>query len=268
MRCTFAFVLLVAPLLLGADAPAPTAPPAPTSRPAGVDPAAWQRMLDIDARAAKVSDLTADFEQQKFTAMLKKPLVSSGVVAVRGANMLWDTRKPEPSMLQIDPREVRIYYPAQETIEVYQVEQKLGQLAASPVPRLAVLREHFTFAPIPVTEMGERDDTAGDRFFALRMTPGDAALREHVEEVRVLLDASRGLIIRLEMRDSDGDRTLISFSNVKTNVGLKEGDLRIAAPTDVTLTRPLAGLEDKGAAGAGAGAGANRGAGNAQEGAK
>ena len=52
--------------------------------------------------------------------------------------------------------------------------------------------------------------------FAVRMTPSDPELREHVETVRVLLDAQRGLIIRLEMRDPDGDRTLISFSNVKS----------------------------------------------------
>ena len=233
---------LILPILLAADAPTtPTTPP--TSRPANVDPAAWQRMLDIDARAGKIEDLTADFEQQKFTAMLKKPLVSSGVVAVRGSAMLWDTRKPESSQLQIDTKEVRIYYPAQRTIEVYQIQQKLGQLAASPLPRLAVLREHFSFEPIPVGEMGEKDDTATENFFAVRMTPIDPELREHVEAVRVLLDAQRGLIIRLEMRDPDGDRTLISFANVKTNVGLKDGDLRIAAPADVKITRPLAAVE-------------------------
>jgi hypothetical protein len=45
------------------------------------------------------------------------------------------------------------------------------------------------------------------------------------------------------MGDSDGDRTLISFSNVKTNVGLADAALRIAAPADVKVTRPLAGLE-------------------------
>ena len=243
-RVAAAFCLLI-PVLLAADAPAPaptSQASSPTSRPANVDPAAWERMLDIDTRAGRVEDLTADFEQQKFTAMLKKPLVSSGVVAVRGSNMLWATRKPEPSMLQIDTKEVRIYYPAQKTIEVYQIQQKLGQLAASPLPRLAVLREHFTFEPIPVAEMGERDDNSG-KFFAVRMTPIDPELREHVEAVRVLLDAQRGLIIRLEMRDSDGDRTLISFANVKTNVGLTDGDLRIAAPADVKITRPLAAVE-------------------------
>ena len=223
-------------LALLADAPAS----APTSRPANVEPATWQRMLDIDQRAGQITDLTADFEQEKFTAMLKKPLVSSGRVFVRGSTMLWDTRKPEPSQLQITEREARIYYPAQKIIEVYQVQEKLGQLAASPLPRLSVLRQHFDFEAIPVAEMGESDDT---KFFAVRMTPTQPELREHVEQVRVLLDATRGLIVRLEMRDSDGDRTLITFSNVKTNVGLGEEQLKISAPADVKITRPLAAVE-------------------------
>jgi outer membrane lipoprotein-sorting protein len=229
------FRMLLALVLL-AGAP----PTQPTSRPTNVDPAAWQRMLEIDSRAGKITDLVADFEQQKFTAMLKKPLVSSGRVYVRGSAMLWDTRKPEPNQLQITDREVRIYYPAQKTIEVYQVQQKLGQLAASPLPRLSVLQQHFTFEPIPVTEMGEKDDTS---FFAVRMTPSEAELREHIEQVRVLLDVNRGLIVRLEMRDSDGDRTLVTFSNVKTNVGLSDEQLKISAPADVKVTRPLAAVE-------------------------
>ena len=218
--------------------PPPTS--APTSQPANIDPAAWQRMLEIDRRAGQIQDLIADFEQQKFTAMLKKPLVSTGRVFVRGSAMLWDTLKPEPNVLQITDRDVRIYYPRQKTIEVYQVEQKLGELAASPLPRLAVLQQHFTFEPIEVGEMGETD---AQKFFAVRMTPSDAELRQHVAQVRVLLDAQRGLIIRLEMRDSDGDRTLISFSNVKTNAGLSDADLQLHAPAGVKVTRPLAAVE-------------------------
>jgi len=213
---------------------------APTSRPANLDPALWQRMLEIDQRAAAITDLTADFEQQKFTAMLKKPLVSSGQVFVRGSSMLWDTRKPEHNVLQITEREARIYYPAQKTIEVYAVQQKLGQLAASPLPRLAVLQEHFNFEPLALSEMGEKDQAS---FLALTMTPTQAELREHVEQVRVLLDCRQGFIVRLEMRDPDGDRTLIVFSHVKKNVGLRDEQLSIDAPADVKITRPLAALE-------------------------
>jgi outer membrane lipoprotein-sorting protein len=211
-----------------------------TSRPTNVDPALWQRMLEVDQRAAAITDLSADFEQQKFTAMLKRPLVSTGQIFVRGSAMLWDTRKPERNVLQITRREARIYYPAQKTIEVYAVGRNLGQLAASPLPRLSVLQEHFTFEPLPLADMGEKDEA---NFLALRMTPTQAELREHVEQVRVLLDAKQGLIVRLEMRDPDGDRTMLVFSNVKKNVGLRDEQLTITAPADVKITRPLAALE-------------------------
>lgn len=212
------------------------------TRPANVDPAQWQRMTEIDAKAASVTDLSADFEQQKFTALLKKPLTTRGKVFVRGSTMLWNTQEPEPNALQITDREVRIYYPHQKTIEVYRIQDKLGQLAASPLPRLETLQKHFDFEPIKVDEFGETD---AQRFFAVKLTPIAKDLREHLDQVRVLLDASSGLIARMELLDSDGERTAITFNNAKTNVGLTDEQLQIAAPPDVKLTRPLEAIEGK-----------------------
>jgi outer membrane lipoprotein-sorting protein len=226
-------LLLLVLLTIAADAP-------PASKPATIDDATWQRMLDIDAKAAAITDLTSDFEQQKFTSMLKKPLKSSGRVLVRGSSMLWETTAPQPNVLQITAEEVRIYFPSEKTIEVYKVEQKLGQLAASPLPRLATLQKHFAFEPLPLTEMGEQDASS---FLSLKLTPLQAELREHVEQVRVLIDARTGLMAKLEMRDPDGDRTLITFSNAKPNTGLSDEELRIHAPADVKITRPLAAIE-------------------------
>src|SRR5437660_496688 len=91
--CVIALLFLVA-----ADSP-------PTSRPAAIDDATWQRMLQIDRKGGEIQDLTADFEQQKITAMLKKPLVTSGRVYVRGPTMLWETNKRERNVLQITARE-------------------------------------------------------------------------------------------------------------------------------------------------------------------
>ena len=244
IMCLLTTLLLSAGFFVPADA---RAADAPTSRPANLDAATWERMLEIDGRAGKVSDLSADFEQKKFTAMLKKPLASRGRVFVRGSAMLWETREPEASSLQITDREVRIFYPAEKTVEVYSIEQKMGQLAASPLPRLAVLTEHFTIEPMAQSEIAEtaEEKTAADdpHRFAARLTPTDPAMREHVDQVRVLLDVDQGLILRLEMRDPDGDRTVISFSKPVINAGLNESDVQAKLPPDVTVTRPLAAVE-------------------------
>src|SRR5262245_54563232 len=116
----------------------------PSTQPT-TNPALWNQMVEIDSRAAAAKNLAADFEQKKFTALLKKPLVSSGKIRVAGDTMRWDTDKPETNVLLISPAEVKMYYPKQKTVEVYRVDQKLGQLAASPLPRLEALKQHFSF---------------------------------------------------------------------------------------------------------------------------
>lgn len=203
------------------------------------DRALWSKLTDIDERAGRVRSLAADFRQEKFTALLNKPLISSGRVRVKGAMMRWDTREPEPSVMRIDQHEARIYYPAQKTLEIYPLDQRLGELAASPLPRLDILRARFSFEQVPVSDL-EKNAGAG-RFIALRLTPTEASLREHIQQVRVLLDVQTASMVKAEVTDSDGDRTVLSFSNVQLNVDV--GDLGLKVPPGTTVTHPLDGLD-------------------------
>jgi len=225
-------------LLLAASAYAQTSLP---SRPAGIDDTLWKRLIEANNLTAQVADLTADFQQQKVTAMLRKPLISSGKIFLRGPVMLWNTIKPEPTVLRIDPREVRLYYPREKTVEVYAITDKLGALAASPIPRLDVLVKYFNFENLDVTVFGESDSR---KYLALKLTPiagGD--LDKYIKEVRVLIDTTNGQLARMEMTDIDGDRTIVSFSNVRINSGLTEKDVALEIPADVKIVHPLAGLE-------------------------
>jgi outer membrane lipoprotein-sorting protein len=239
-----ATIILFYSLCIPYCAAAPATQPASaisSTPPAGVDPALWARMIDIDARAGKITSLIADFQQQKFTALLKKPLVSSGTVRVKGATMRWDTRQPQPSVLFVNDQEVRIFYPvpAPGIIEVYNLDQRVGELAASPLPRLAVLKEKFSFEQIPA---GLMDSTVDPKaFLGLKMLPIEPSLKEHVNEVRVLLDASAGYILRAEMTDADGDKTLLHFTHVRINAD--PGEMELKTPAGVKVTRPLEGLQ-------------------------
>lgn len=231
MRVWVACVIVIVGLASPSRATAQTTKPA--------DPALWARLTEIDARAGRIKSLSADFEQQKFTALLSKPLLSSGRVAVSGAQMRWDTRRPEPSVMAIDAREAKLYYPAQKVVEVYSLDERLGQLAASPLPRLEVLRPRFAFEEIPVTEMSPKGDAK--QFVALQLTPVDEEIKRHVQYVRVLLDVAQGYIVRAEMSDADGERTVLSFSNVQLNADV--GDLKLVVPPGTRVTHPLEGLQ-------------------------
>jgi outer membrane lipoprotein-sorting protein len=200
------------------------------------DPALAARLEDIDARAAKIKDFTSEFRQEKFTALLKKPLVSSGRIRVSGTVIRWDTRKPDPAVLYSDGRDVRMYYPGQKLLEIYTIDQRLGDLAASPLPRLGTLRAHFTL---------ERGDgkafspPKGRQTLALRLVPREQSLREHVEHVDVLLDIEAAHILELEITDADGDRTHVTFNQVRLDTGVKPEDLALSVPADTTVSRPL-----------------------------
>src|SRR6185437_13247139 len=158
---------------------------------------------------------------------------------INGSTMRWDTQQPDQNVMVIDPHEAKIYYPAQKTLEVYPLDQRLGELAASPLPRLDVLRSRFSFEQIPAADLAKSATTDG--FIALKLVPIDPSLREHVEQVRVLLDVRNAYIVRAEITDSDGDRTVLSFDHVRLNVDV--GDVSLKVPAGTTVTHPLEGLD-------------------------
>ena len=218
---------------------AETAATLPAAAPAGIDASLWERMKSIDAKAEGINDLTASFEQQKFTALLKKPLISRGTVAARGPVMLWDTRTPEPTLMRVDEKEVTLYYPNQKTAEVYPLAGQLAAMCSSPVPRLGLLLQHFKFATDAAKDLGEREDPG---HLGFRLTPTDDAIREHVDNVCVLIDANRGFILDFQLIDSDGERTVIRFSDVKVNTKFDDARLRLTLPAEVKTVHPLEGL--------------------------
>jgi outer membrane lipoprotein-sorting protein len=233
----------------------PTTPPTtlPAAPPAGIDAALWAKMKAIDQTAGKIEDLTADFEQKKTTPLLKKPLVSTGTVWAKGSAMLWDTRGPNPTVMRVDENQVTLYYPDQKTAEVYPLGKQLGELAASPVPRLAKLLEHFSFAPASPREFGDKEGgkeagnsgaDAPDRQ-AFRLRPTDPAIRDHVDHVLVLIDAKHGFILAFRLVDADNETTDIRFFNVKVNTKFDDAKLRLDLPAGVKTVRPLENLGPK-----------------------
>jgi outer membrane lipoprotein-sorting protein len=208
---------------------------APASQP--IDPQLWKEMSAVDAIVGRIKDVSADFEQRKFTPLLKKPLVSSGQVLGKSDRTLWTTDKPEPTKMLVDSTSIRIYYPRQELEEIYPIEGQLGALASSPLPRIDALRRFFSFEKIPANSLNSAADD--EKYLALRMLPIDASLKEHVEEVKVLLDRRTGFIVRAENTDADGDRTVLTFSNVKVDTALSDESLRLDVPAGTKISRPL-----------------------------
>ena len=233
---TAVFTIMLALFCTILRAEAPTTLPA--AAPQGIDAATWERMKQIDAKAAAIQTLSADFEQSKITPLLKKPMVSAGSVLAKGEVMRWDTRTPEPTLMRVDERQIEIFYPNQKTAEIYPLLSRLAELASSPVPRLATLLDHFSFSPASASDLGQKPDPGQ---LALRMTPTDKAVAEHVQSGLVLIDAEHGFILALTLTDPDGERTDLRFSNVKINPDLEDSRLKLQLPEGTRIVHPLEG---------------------------
>lgn len=209
------------------------------SRPDTLDEAVWKRLLAFDQKAAAITDLSAEFRQEKFTALLKKPLVSTGRVRMTPAAVRWDTRLPRPSSMLVTGAEIRLHYPEQSLLEIYPVQGRFREIAASPVLRLPLLVKQFTPHRIAPRELDAQGDEA--EHLALRLVPREDAVRGHLAGLRVLLAAESGNVIKVEMTDADGERTVLALSGVKLNGGVKDGDLELRVPEGTTISRPLKG---------------------------
>ena len=241
-RCMAAGVVAMACSVLPGEAPTTTGPVRePTTRSSVVDGQLLARLEALDARVALVRDMTTRFRQEKHTPLMRKPLVSAGFIRVKGSVMRWDTEKPSASIMRIDDKEIRLYYPSDKTLEIYRLDQQMARLAASPLPRLNILKEQFDFVEIPHSDMLPKSDPG--RYLALQLSPRDATLRQHVREIRVLLDLKTACMSRMEMTDADGDLTVLTFEDVKMNTGLDDKDLRLDAPAGAKVVRPLEAME-------------------------
>lgn len=193
-----------------------------------------QILEQIDRHAQSVVDLTCAFEEAKHTALLKNPIVSKGKLFIKQGRTRWHTTTPYESVLFTDSSSVAIYFPSSATMEIYPVDHRLADLIVSPIPRMQTLRRHFKI------ERVANENTKSDAgTIHLRLTPKDATFSEFIERAQVLINTSTGLALRFEMFDSQGDRTVITFTDARTNTGLSDSDVARTVPSTTKIVRPF-----------------------------
>jgi outer membrane lipoprotein-sorting protein len=157
---------------------------------------------------------------------------------VKGSRTRWDTTTPHATSLFTDDERIALYFPSRNTVEVYPVDRRLRALIVSPIPRLPTLRRHFRIE-LETGDAARTGEQSRTETLRLRLTPKDDALAEFIDEVRVHIDRRNGLARQVEMIDPEGDRTVIEFAELRTNVGLTSSDVEWNFPADARVVRPL-----------------------------
>lgn len=187
------------------------------------------RLEQIQQAIGPLEDFQARFEKQKFTPLLKKPLVSRGRVLAREGAMRWDTLEPGVSHTLIRDGEVRILYPDDRRMEVYPLDERFQELVVTPMPELAALSERF--------EVEEAAGDGGDGL-TLQLTPRAEAMRKHLTRLTVRIDAEAGHVEELRIDQPGDERTVYRFSDVKVNEGLADDAFELDVPAGTRIVAP------------------------------
>jgi len=216
------------------DAPGPSA-----------SPELARVLAEFDRAQAAIRSLSAEFVDTTRTPLLKEPVVSEGqLYLTKPDSVRWEYRSPEEMRFVIAHDEYTGYFPTRKQAEKRDVRR---------------WREHlFRF-------MGLGQTSAElTRFYDLRLGPAQAEgpagavllllepkrkrARKQVDEVRLWVDGSTWLPVRIEYAGASGTLRRFDFTDVRLNPELAAGLYRVDLPPDVAVTEGFSALSGLAAA--------------------
>jgi outer membrane lipoprotein-sorting protein len=173
-------------------------------------------------------DFTADIKQAKRSSLMKGSIVSHGEMRFKRPDQLWvEMYPPYPSITVLDKGVLLIYLPEEKQVQRYQV-------AGNPA-----LAKWLLFFQAPLETLGrhiwlqeERADTA-----ALRLDPADDLA--FFKEIKISLDTTIWMPKQVELLEKNGDRTTITYDNIKINTGIADTSFQLDLPSGVEIIEPM-----------------------------
>lgn len=205
-----------------------------------------QALRAFEKQNAEIKDLSAFFSQKRYSPLLKKPIVSSGTYQSIAGLARWDTQTPHDSAMVIQADRLEIYYPDQNTLEVYPIEHRLGELLASPQPDVDQWLASFKLGRAKPEALSEPMREAigikenADGYLLISLTPREEEVAELIARLIVVVDNKTGLSRAMAWSSEDGgERTEIVFDRVRLNTQIKRADLLLDLPVTIRVVYPL-----------------------------
>jgi len=173
----------------------------------------------------------ADFQEQRFLRLMKKPIVSSGRVWFQPPNKFRrEAGGNSPSLTVSDGHQLWIYYPNFKSAERYSIglRSPLDSIIAAINSALNLENVESTF------------DITGakiDNGYELALTPRTPAMKRIFQKLNLRIDGNLRAE-RTEMLQVSGDRIVTSYSN-QTRAPLPPSTFEFTPPPGTEVATPL-----------------------------
>src|SRR5882672_1477789 len=224
-RGAVALVLLVA-AVDPAPAKEPKTPAVAPQRTQAPGEALHRVLTRFDEVQGLIRTLSAEFIQTTRSPLLKDPIVAKGqFFLTKPDSVLWEYQSPEPMRFVVADGSYTGYFPERKQAEKRDIKRWSEQL--------------FRFFGVGQgsKELGKFFDLAlGDEgtdekgSYLLVLSPKKRRIRKNVDEVRLWVDASTLLPIRIDYVGRDGNQRDLRFLNTRLNPDLAEGLYQVQIP--------------------------------------
>jgi len=180
------------------------------------------------ARAQEeVEDFAADLVQEKRISLLRKDIVSHGMIEFKRPNkVLIELFDPDPSLMVVDGDSLWLYFKRERVAQRYVV-------GTNPMLKrfLMILENPFKGGWEKLTSIRKEGD-----FVVLEVVPEE--VEAIFSKITLWVSTQDWLIKKLELHEKSGDLTILSYNNIRVNTGIPDSRFKINLPTDVEILQP------------------------------
>ena len=177
---------------------------------------------------SKVEDFTADLIQEKRISLLRKDIISHGVIEFkRPDKVLIELFDPDPCLMVVDGNYLWLYFKRERVAQRYHIGN-------NPMLKryLMILDNPFKGEWGKLTSIRKEGD-----FVVLDVIPVDA--EAIFSKINLWVSTQSWLIKKLALYEKNGDSTILSYENIRVNTGIPDSHFKVDLPSDVEILQPI-----------------------------
>ncbi len=198
---------------------------------ASLGPLSTSELKDLLARIRENRITQADFQEQRFLRLMKKPIVSSGGVWFQPPNKFRrEVKGNSPSLTVSNGQQLWIYYPNFKSAEHYSIGSRspLDSIIAAINSALNLENVENAF---------DITGTKIDNGYELDLTPRTPSMKRILQKLHLRID-DKLRAERTEMLQLNGDRIVTNYSN-QTRAPISPSRFEFTPPPGTGITTPL-----------------------------
>jgi outer membrane lipoprotein-sorting protein len=194
----------------------------------------------MDRAAGEFRSLSAQMKRVQFTAVLSESSEMDGVVRLkraRGGTLgVIEFQQPEQRTVFIKGKEVQIYYPKANTVEIYDASKYTSNMDQILLLGFGTssteLKKSYDFKDGGPQKINGTDTTR------IELTPQSAELKKLITKIELWIPEGQSNPIRAKFSEPSKNYELVDYSDIKMNPALPDSAFVLKLPPNVKKISP------------------------------